>query len=132
MSASGGSKEGQAWLTKSKVNPFHIPGQLWVDAARIRFTLAPAASEGSLGWLEEALGQPNLKQRLKDGEQITLFDAERSQVETSFPVVSGGAAAEMKIDGRQWMVWFSFPGSSVLSLISGRKAAKQWKGVLGG
>jgi hypothetical protein len=131
MSASEGSKQGDAWLTKSKVNPFPIPGQLQVDSAQIRFALVPAAAEANLGWLEEVLGQSDLKQRLRNGEQITVFDADRSGVEISFPKISGGAAAEMNIQGRPWMVWFSFPGSSVLSLISGRKAAKQWKGVLG-
>jgi hypothetical protein len=126
------SKQGEAWLTKNKVNPFPIPGQLSIADGRLRFTVGAAASKSSIGWLEEALGQGDLKQRLEQGEEVTVFDLAQSETQVSFPKISGGAAAELTGGDRSWMVWFSFPGSSVLSLMKGRKAAKEWKPALEG
>ena len=63
----------QAWLLKSKVNPFPVGGELALRDGRLTFTLGSLAGDAVLGWVEEATGGTNLAERLKSAALPVLI-----------------------------------------------------------
>jgi hypothetical protein len=124
-------REDQAWLLQSRVNPFPIAGALALEAGRLSFTLTPLAAVASLGWLEKELGADGLKSRIEAGEQVKAFDHPLAEVDVNWPLTGGGAMMTVKDATRTWVISYDYPSggsiSQTLSLISGRKKAKQWK-----
>lgn len=127
----------QAWMLKSKVNPFPIGGELvWRDG-RLSYTLGALAAEASLGWLEEATGQADLAGRLQGGERVVVFDHAKDEVVVSWPKLYGGSWMEVKDpQDRKWIIAMDYPSggsiSQTMSLFSGRKKGKVWKQALAG
>lgn len=124
-------REAQAWLLQNRVNPFPISGALALEAGRLSFTLDAMAADASLGWLEEELGRDDLKARLEAGETIRAFDHPLGEVEASWPLTGGGAMLIVTAPERKWVISYDHPSggsiSQTLSLITGRKKAKEWK-----
>src|SRR4051812_34877013 len=127
----------QAWLLKSKVNPFPVAGTLALHDGRLSYTLGELAGEAVLAWVEEATGETNLAERLKSGEQVVLFDHAAGDLETSWPKLYGGSWLEVKDpQGRTWIIAMDYPSggsiSQTMSIFSGRKKGKVWKQALAG
>ncbi|QXC59533.1 hypothetical protein KSP35_14185 [Aquihabitans sp. G128] len=134
---SDGALTENAWLLKSKVNPFPVGGELAFQDGRLTFELGALAGEAFVGWVEEELGTEGLADRLKAGEKVKAFDHGLDEVEVSWPKLYAGAwmQVEPKGGGRTWLVAYDYPsGGSIgqtLSLMSGRKKGKAWKKALG-
>jgi hypothetical protein len=127
-------REDQAWLLESRINPFPISGVLELRDGRLSFTLNPMAAEASLGWLEEELGAPDLKSKIEAGEKVVAFDYPLASREVSWPLTGGGAMMFIEGSDRKWVVSYDYPSagavSQTMSLLSGRKKAKEWKKAL--
>lgn len=124
-------REDQAWLLQSRVNPFPISGALALENGRISFTLDAQAAEASLGWLEKELEQDDLKSKLSSGERVVAFDCGLDECRVSWPITGGGAMMLVNAPRRKWVVSYDYPSggaiAQTLSLMSGRKTAKDWK-----
>jgi hypothetical protein len=128
----------QAWLLKSKVNPFPVPAQMTLKDGRFTITLGTMAGDAVVGWIEEETGETNLAERLKGGEEVRILDRARDEIDVSWPKLYAGSALEVKekANDRKWIISIDYPsGGSIaqtLSLFSGRKKGKAWKAALGG
>jgi hypothetical protein len=127
-------REDKAWLLQSRINPFPVSGALALINGRISFVLDAAAAESALGWLEEQLGAEDLKSKIESGETITAFDHSLEDCQVSWPLTGGGAMMLVKAPERKWVVSYDYPSggpvSNTMSLISGRKKAKEMKKAL--
>lgn len=127
----------QAWLLKSKVNPFPVGGEMALRDGRFTFTLGTIAGEAFLGWVEEATGEADLQGRLRGGESARIVDAARDEIEVAWPKLYAGSALEVteKANGRKWIIAIDYPSggsiSQTISLFSGRTKGKAWKAALG-
>jgi hypothetical protein len=130
----GSIREDQAWMLQSRINPFPISGALELRDGRISFTLNAMAAEASLGWLEEELGVQDLKAKIEAGETVVAFDCPLSECKVSWPLTGGGAMMFVETPRRKWVVSYDYPSggavSQTMSLLSGRKKAKEWKKAL--
>jgi hypothetical protein len=126
----------QAWLLKSKVNPFPVAGELVLRDGRLTFTMGKLAADAVLGWVEEETGQQGLKPRLEAGEQVRVFDFARDEVKVSWPKLYGGSWMQIEATdgGRTWLVSMDYPSggaiTQTMSIFSGRKKGKLWKQAL--
>ena len=127
-------REDQAWMLQSRINPFPISGALELRDGRISFTLNEMAADASLGWLEEQLGSPDLKSRIEAGEKVVAFDYPLDSCNVSWPLTGGGAMMFIEGGERKWVVSYDYPSggavSQTMSMLSGRKKAKEWKQAL--
>jgi hypothetical protein len=127
----------QAWLLKSKVNPFPVGGQMVLRDGRFTFTLGALAEAAFLGWVEEATGEAGLKERLGGGEEVVIIDRARDEIEVTWPKLYAGAALQVRepATDRTWIIAIDYPsGGSIgqtISLFTGRKKGKAWKAALG-
>jgi hypothetical protein len=127
----------QAWLLKSKVNPFPVGGQMALSGGRFTFTLEALAKDAVLGWVEEATGEIGLKDRLSAGEQVRIIDRARDEIEVTWPKLYAGSALQVRelATDRTWIISIDYPsGGSIgqtISLFTGRKKGKAWKAALG-
>jgi hypothetical protein len=126
----------QAWLLKSKVNPFPVGGQMSLSDGRFTFTLGALAEGAVLGWVEEATGEAGLKERLGGGEEVVIIDRARDEIEVTWPKLYAGAALQVRerATDRTWIIAIDYPsGGSIgqtISLFTGRKKGKAWKAAL--
>lgn len=128
-------REDQAWLLQSRINPFPISGALALEGGRIAFTLDETAAEASLGWLEKELEVDDLSLKIEAGETMVAFDYALDECAVSWPITGGGAMMIIRTPGgRKWVVSYDYPSggsiSQAMTLLSGRKRAKEWKQAL--
>ena len=127
-------REDKAWLLQSRINPFPVSGALALINRRISFVLDTAAAESALGWLEEQMEIDDLKAQIETGETITVFDHSLEDCQVSWPLTGGGAMMLVKAPERKWVVSYDYPSggpiSNTMTLVSGRKKAKEWKKAL--
>lgn len=127
----------QAWLLKSKVNPFPVAGKMAFSGGRFTFTLEALAKDAVLGWVEEATGEAGLKERLGAGEEVRIIDRTRDEIEVSWPKLYAGSALQVReiASDRTWIIAMDYPSggsvSQTISLFTGRKKGKTWKAALG-
>lgn len=127
-------REDQAWLLQSRVSPLPIEGALALADGRLRFTLDDSASEAAVGWLEAALGIDGIKARLQGGETIVAFDHPLADCVVTWPITGGGSLMLIRAPERKWVVSYDYPSggaiSNTLTMISGRRRAREWKKAL--
>jgi hypothetical protein len=127
-------REDKAWLLQSRINPFPVSGALALINGRISFVLDAMAAEAALGWLEQQLETEDLKKQIEAGEKITAFDHSLEDCQVSWPLTGGGSQMLVKAPERKWVVSYDYPSggaiSNTMTLISGRKKAKEWKKAL--
>lgn len=127
-------REDRAWLFQSRINPFPVSGSLALINGRISFVLDSMAAEAPLGWLEEQLDNEQIKTQLEAGEKVVAFDHSLEDCQVSWPLTGGGSQMLVKAPERKWVVSYDYPSagaiSTPLSVISGRKKAKEWKKAL--
>jgi hypothetical protein len=127
-------RDDQAWLLQSRINPFPISGALELRDGRLSFTLNEMAAEAALGWLEEELGSEDLKPRIEAGETVVAFDYPLASCKVSWPLTGGGAMMFIEGGARKWVVSYDYPSggavSQTMSMLSGRKKARDWKKAL--
>jgi hypothetical protein len=128
-------REDRAWLLRNRFSPFPVAGKISLVEGLITFTLDPSAADGSLTWLEEAMGTEGLAEKVRDGEPVTVFSLPLEDCEISWPITGGGAM--MLIDagpGGRWVVSHDYAvGGAVLqtlNVITGRNRARTWKKAL--
>ncbi len=126
----------QAWLLQNRFNPFPVSGALALGAGRISFTLDEMAAEASLGWLEKQLGTDDIATRVVAGERVAAFDYALDDCAVSWPITGGGALMIVRTLGgdHKWVVSYDYPSggsiSQTMSLLTGRKKARDWKKAL--
>jgi hypothetical protein len=127
-------REERAYLLKSRMNPFPVRGELELTSTKLRFTLGTMAGEAVVGWLEEELSDPDLKQRLRAGEAIVAFELDRDSLQVSWPKQFMGAGIKVATPGgREWLVSLVYPSNQYYTLyktLTGRSRFKQWKRAL--
>ncbi len=129
-------REDKAWLLRSRFNPFPISGALALSEGQISFTLDEDAGESALDWLEARLEAGDLKSRIEAGESVVAFAYPLAGCEVTWPITGGGATMIVQTPGRRWVVSYDYPAgaggaiSNTMSLISGRRKAKEWKRAL--
>jgi hypothetical protein len=127
-------REDQAWLLRSRFNRFPIAGELALTNGEIKFTLDGDVQEESLKWLEELLDREGLRKALEAGEEVVAFSYPLDSCEVAWPITGGGATMIVRAPGRRWVVSNDHPSggaiSQTLSLVSGRRKAKEWKKAL--
>lgn len=127
----------QAWALQNKVNPFPVAGKLVWDGETLSFTLGKLAGEAVLGWVEKRTAQEGLADRLKSGEEVTVFSHGTGSFEANWPAMYAGSAVEVTgSDGQRWLIALDYPSggaiSQSISLFTGRKKGKVWKKALAG
>lgn len=127
-------REDKAWLLQSRINPFPISGALALVNGRISFVLDASAADAVLGWLEKQLETEDLKKQIEAGERIVAFEHSLDECQISWPLTGGGAQMLIKAPERKWVVSYDYPSggaiSNTMTMISGRKKAKEWKKAL--
>ena len=127
--------ERDAYLLQNQMNPFPVPGKLSLtDDARLIFALDARAADASVGWLEKALEQEGLKDRVAAGEQPTVFDIPVAGHKITWPASLGGYAMKVQGGDRSWIVSLDYPSSGALwqtiSIFKARGTSKPWKEAL--
>jgi hypothetical protein len=65
---------------------------------------------GHAGWLARRLQVPDLKKRLKTGQQVTVFEFPRNGYEITWPEISLGTLCEIRQGPAQhWVISFTLP-----------------------
>ena len=128
-------REDKAWLLQSRINPFPVSGALVLEGGRISFALDDDAGEAALGWLEKELELEDIAGRLQAGETVVAFDYSLDDCAVSWPITGGGAVMIVRTPGgRKWVVSYDYPSggslSQTMSLLSGRRRAREWKKAL--
>jgi hypothetical protein len=87
-----------------------VPGVLELVDNRLRFTaVGPPPPRAKWDWLVERSGQPDVVERLEQGEAVSVLDVPVSSIEISFPRSEGGGQAKLEAGGGHWRVFFSSP-----------------------
>ena len=108
----------------------------------VRCTLIGKA--GYSGWIAKRLQMPDLKERLKAGQHVSVFEFPRNAYQIQWPALAAGTAFKISQGGADWVVGFNPPrGTSpdnviaaemqverVAGLFSGADARKQWRQAL--
>ena len=127
-------REDKAWLLRNRFDPFPVSGVLTLSETGISFVLDPDSADASLGWLEDALGAPDLEQRLRSGEGVTAFETTLTDCEVTWPLTGGGSMMVVSTPARRWVVSHDYPtGGAILqtlNVMAGRGKAKAWKKAL--
>ena len=116
------------------VNVFNIPtGELELTNSTVRFTLTSPA--GYAGWIAERLRIPDLNQRLKAGQHVTVFEYHRNGCSINWPKTSMGSVFQIsRGNDPSWIVGFLRPGrGGVIGLayiVAERRARKEWRSAL--
>jgi hypothetical protein len=65
---------------------------------------------GHAGWLARRLQIPDLKKRLKAGEQVTVFEIPRNGYDITWPEISLGTLCEIRHgQAHRWVISFTLP-----------------------
>jgi hypothetical protein len=103
------------------------------DDGRLSFTLdKEAGTRGKLKWIEKALGQPGIHERVEAGEQVVVFDTSVAEKKLKWPWNFRGRAFRIEDDsGRRWMVSLVTPGGGLMFILtSGTGLPEEWKAAL--
>ena len=122
----------QVWILRNKVNPFPVSADMTWDGQTFALTLNAMAAEAFNGWVEEELGQTDIKERLRSGEKIPVFAVQKGGFEMAWPKLYFGSMFEVTpTGGRKWLISIDYPSggaiTQTMSLVSGRKKGKLWK-----
>lgn len=127
-------REDKAWLLRSRFNPLPIPGALSLSESQISFTLDEAPSGDSLEWLSQRLPPERLEAPAEPGGKMVAFEYPLSACEVTWPITGGGSTMIVQAPGRRWVISYDEPPggaiANTLSMISGRRKAREWKKVL--
>jgi hypothetical protein len=126
--------EQDSYLLQNQFNPFPVAGRLALDNGQLRFTLSEKAAGASLGWLEKALGQDGLKQRIEAGEQPVVFEVAVTGRKFAWPKMLGGYAMKFEDEKRTWIVSLNYPSGGaiwqLLNVVNSKGTTKPWKEAL--
>lgn len=103
------------------------------DQGRLTFTLDQAAgTRGRLKWIEKALRQPGIHERVAAGDRIVVFDTAVAGKKLKWPWNFRGRAFRIEDDaGRRWLVSLVAPGGGLMFFLeSGSGLPKKWKAAL--
>lgn len=125
----------KAYLLQNQVNPFPICGDLVLDdGGNLSFTLNEDAAGASLGWLEKAIGQDNLKDRIQGGERPVVFNVPVKDKKIAWPLSLARMGMKFEDGDRKWVVSLEQPNNGAilqtLSILEGGKRSKPWKEAL--
>lgn len=127
----------QVWILRNRVNPFPVSADMTWDGHTFSLTLNAMAAEAFNGWVEEELGQSDMKARLQNGEKIPVSAVQKGGFAMSWPKMYIGSMFEVTpTGGRKRLISIDYPSggsiSQTMSLMSGRKKGKAWKAALEG
>jgi hypothetical protein len=90
--------------------PRNLPpmARLELTDQTVRCTLIDKS--GHAGWLARRLHMPDLKKRLKAGQQVTVFEFPRNGYDITWPQISLGTLCEIRHgEDQQWVISFTLP-----------------------
>jgi hypothetical protein len=128
----------------ASLNPFSVGDLIERPLARleltdrtVRCTLLRKQKLMHAGWLAQRLQIPDLKERVKAGEQVTVFEFPRDGYEIKWPKLSTGTVFEIsEPSSPPWIVSFGMPRDyerhawlAAYDLMMGNER-KQWREAL--
>ncbi len=61
------------YLLQNQLNPFPVAAHLELAGSRLTCTLRPMAADAFTGWIEKAIDDPSVKDKITAGTAVTVF-----------------------------------------------------------
>ena len=120
------------YLLQNQLNPFPVAAHLELAGSTLTCTLRPMAAEAFTGWIEKAIDDPSVRQKLGAGAAVTVFAIDVNGVEITWPKQFAGSAMKVKASDREWLVSLVYPTGSLaaIKMFTHRKESKAWRNAL--
>jgi len=125
--------EEQVWLLQNALNPFPVAGRLALNRNRLVLTLDPMAKDAFTGWVEKALDDPAIKDKVERGETVTVFDTDVAGLDISWPKQFMGSGLKVAANGRDWLIALVYPSGNLYTtykVLRHRGESKAWRQAL--
>lgn len=125
--------EERVWLLQNAMNPFPVAGRLALRGKRLVLTLDPMAQDAFTGWVEKALDDPAIKDKVERGDTVTIFDSEVTGLNITWPKQFLGSGLKVPVNGRDWLITLFYPSGSLYSTfraIRHRGESRVWRQAL--